>query len=226
MRSSDCWRVPTDTEADHVERDRRPAQTPGGRGADLDDLKIGRDPLRAKAKIGMQLRADKLPTRAHPPAGSSTSPDSAARDLRGRDLRAARVDRTLGRGRQTVEQLSGGQQQRLALFVGDDSPARSAAARRGRRRGSTRSRAGSSGAGIERIRTDGGSILLTTHSMEAGQAVCDHVAIIDHGKLLTTETPLQPDQRRHRDDPRVRGSSPRRGDARGRLHRPDRERDP
>ncbi|HLI51353.1 MAG TPA: hypothetical protein VKU87_06125, partial [Thermomicrobiaceae bacterium] len=55
---------------------------------------------------------------------------------------------------------------------------------------------------IEHIRTEGGSILLTTHSMEEAQAVCDRVAIIDHGKILTTETP-QGLIDKHKDDPNV-----------------------
>lgn len=56
---------------------------------------------------------------------------------------------------------------------------------------------------IERIRQDGGSILLTTHSMEEAQAVCDRVAIIDNGILLTAETPHNLIEK-HQDDPRVR----------------------
>jgi ABC-2 type transport system ATP-binding protein len=55
---------------------------------------------------------------------------------------------------------------------------------------------------IEHIRKDGGSILLTTHSMEEAQAVCDRVAIIDHGRLLTTETPKNLIEKQ-KDDPRV-----------------------
>ena len=55
--------------------------------------------------------------------------------------------------------------------------------------------------GFERIRKDGGSILLTTHSMEEAQAVCDRVAIIDHGTVLTTDTPKDLIER-HKDDPR------------------------
>jgi ABC-2 type transport system ATP-binding protein len=39
--------------------------------------------------------------------------------------------------------------------------------------------------------------------MEEAQAVCDRVAIIDHGALLTTETP-QALIEKHKDDPRVR----------------------
>jgi len=56
---------------------------------------------------------------------------------------------------------------------------------------------------IEHIRQEGGSILLTTHSMEEAQAVCDRVAIIDNGTLLTTETPRDLIEK-HKDDPRVR----------------------
>ncbi|MGN6198763.1 MAG: ABC transporter ATP-binding protein, partial [Humibacter sp.] len=49
----------------------------------------------------------------------------------------------------------------------------------------------------------GSSILLTTHSMEEAQAVCDRVAIIDHGSLLTEGTPADLIAK-HRDDPRVK----------------------
>jgi ABC-2 type transport system ATP-binding protein len=56
---------------------------------------------------------------------------------------------------------------------------------------------------IERLRDTGRSILLTTHSMEEAQAVCHRVAIIDHGKLLTVDTPGGLIEK-HKDDPRVR----------------------
>jgi ABC-2 type transport system ATP-binding protein len=49
----------------------------------------------------------------------------------------------------------------------------------------------------------GESILLTTKSMEEAQAVCDRVAIIDHGALLTTEMPGDLIEK-HKDDSRVR----------------------
>jgi ABC-2 type transport system ATP-binding protein len=39
--------------------------------------------------------------------------------------------------------------------------------------------------------------------MEEAQAVCDRVGIIDHGTLLTDETPGDLIEK-HRDDPRVR----------------------
>jgi ABC-2 type transport system ATP-binding protein len=56
---------------------------------------------------------------------------------------------------------------------------------------------------MEHLRDQGGSILLTTHSMEEAQAVCDRVAIIDHGSVLATDAPDELIEQ-HRDDPRVR----------------------
>ena len=56
---------------------------------------------------------------------------------------------------------------------------------------------------MEQLRDQGGSILLTTHSMEEAQAVCDRVAIIDHGVVLASGAP-QALIEEHRDDPLVR----------------------
>lgn len=39
------------------------------------------------------------------------------------------------------------------------------------------------------LHVDGQTILLTTHYMEEADALCDRVAIIDHGKLLALDTP-------------------------------------
>jgi len=100
------------------------------------------------------------------------------------------------------KQLSGGQQQRLSLFIAVvhepvllllDEPT-AGLDPQSRRQLWTR---------IEHLRREGGSIVLTTHSMEEAQAVCDRVAIIDHGTLLTTETPHDLIEK-HKDDPRVR----------------------
>lgn len=84
--------------------------------------------------------------------------------------------------------LSGGQQQRLSLLIAVvhnplllllDEPT-SGLDPQSRRQLWDR---------IERLRKNGGSILLTTHSMEEAQAVCDRVAIIDHGAILAEDTP-------------------------------------
>ena len=100
------------------------------------------------------------------------------------------------------KQLSGGQQQRLSLCIANihhpillllDEPTAGLDPQSRRQLWDT----------IEKNRQNGGSILLTTHSMEEAQAVCDRVAIIDHGKLVTVDTPHGL-IKKHKDDPRVR----------------------
>jgi ABC-2 type transport system ATP-binding protein len=113
-------------------------------------------------------------------------------------MRAIGLEQELGK---RFKQLSGGQQQRLALFIATihnplllllDEP--TAGLDPQSRRGLWRR--------IEELRGEGNSILLTTHSMEEAQAVCDRVAIIDHGVLLTVGEPSELIDK-HREDPRV-----------------------
>jgi ABC-2 type transport system ATP-binding protein len=42
---------------------------------------------------------------------------------------------------------------------------------------------------MEAMREKDHAILLTTHSMEEAEAVCDRIAIIDHGRLIAIDTP-------------------------------------
>lgn len=42
---------------------------------------------------------------------------------------------------------------------------------------------------IKELKAEGRTILLTTHDMAEAEAVCDRVALIDHGRLLAVETP-------------------------------------
>jgi len=55
---------------------------------------------------------------------------------------------------------------------------------------------------IEAIREHGHAVLLTTHSMEEAEAVCDRIAIIDHGQVIGIDTP-QAMIDKHRNDPEV-----------------------
>jgi len=98
-------------------------------------------------------------------------------------------------------QLSGGQQKRLSLLIATihdpplvllDEPT-AGLDPQARRQLWNR---------IEKMRDSGRSVLLTTHSMEEAQAVCDRVAIIDHGKIVTVDTPAGLIEK-HKDDPRV-----------------------
>ncbi len=109
--------------------------------------------------------------------------------------------RLAGEARQRFSQLSGGQQQRLSLLIATihnpplvllDEPT-AGLDPQSRRQLWER---------IELIRQSDRSILLTTHSMEEAQAVCDRVAIMDYGKLLTVDTPNGLIEK-HKDDPRV-----------------------
>jgi ABC-2 type transport system ATP-binding protein len=100
------------------------------------------------------------------------------------------------------KKLSGGQQQRLSLYIANihkplllllDEPTAGLDPQSRRQLWDS----------IEHNRQNGGSILLTTHSMEEAEAVCDRVAIIDHGKVLTVDTPKGLIEK-HKNDPAVR----------------------
>jgi ABC-2 type transport system ATP-binding protein len=55
---------------------------------------------------------------------------------------------------------------------------------------------------MEAMREKGHGILLTTHSMEEAEAVCDRIAIIDYGKIIAIDVP-QTLVEQHRNDPEV-----------------------
>ena len=42
---------------------------------------------------------------------------------------------------------------------------------------------------VQRIRSEGKTIVLTTHYMEEAEELCDRVAIMDHGKIATLAPP-------------------------------------
>ncbi|HEY4206408.1 MAG TPA: ABC transporter ATP-binding protein [Puia sp.] len=85
-------------------------------------------------------------------------------------------------------QLSGGQQQRVSLVIATihnprlvllDEPT-TGLDPQSRRQLWER---------IEAMREKGHGILLTTHSMEEAESVCDRIAIIDHGQIVAIDTP-------------------------------------
>ena len=98
-------------------------------------------------------------------------------------------------------QLSGGQQQRVSLAIATmhnprlvllDEPT-SGLDPQSRRQLWER---------MENLRQNGHAVILTTHSMEEAEAVCDRIAIIDHGRLIAIGTP-QSLIDLHRNDPEV-----------------------
>jgi ABC-2 type transport system ATP-binding protein len=169
----------------------------------LEGLDVRRDPMQAKSRMGVQLQSTSFQSELTIKQivqlygglyGVRLSDQEIAERLSGVGL-DAEADKPF-------KQLSGGQQQRLALQIAVihdpallllDEPTA------GLDPQSRRQLWGR----IEHLRQEGGSILLTTHSMEEAQAVCDRVAIIDDGRLLTAETPRDLIEK-HKDDPRVR----------------------
>ena len=86
------------------------------------------------------------------------------------------------------KELSGGQQQRISLVIATihnpvlvimDEPT-SGLDPQSRRQLWER---------IEAMREKGHGILLTTHSMEEAESVCDRIAIMDHGNVIAIDTP-------------------------------------
>jgi ABC-2 type transport system ATP-binding protein len=168
----------------------------------VDGIDIHRDSLGAKARLGVQLQASSFQAelnieeivRLYAGLYGVRIAQPAIAEL----IRGAGLGDELGK---RFKSLSGGQQQRLSLLIAVihepvllllDEPT-AGLDPQSRRQLWER---------IGNLRTAGGSILLTTHSMEEAEAVCDRVAIIDHGTLLTVDTPAGLIAK-HRRDPRV-----------------------
>ena len=169
----------------------------------LDGIDSRRHPNQARARMGVQLQATSFQSELKIRQIVRLYAGLYGVELSGQQIAdGLRVIGLEGEAHKPFKQLSGGQQQRLALYIAVvhdpallllDEPTA------GLDPQSRRQLWGR----IEHIRQEGGSILLTTHSMEEAQAVCDRVAIIDNGTLLTTETPHDLIEK-HKNDPRVR----------------------
>ncbi|MHB1498713.1 MAG: ABC transporter ATP-binding protein [Acidimicrobiales bacterium] len=172
----------------------------------VDGVDVQRHPSQAKSKMGVQLQATSFQAQL-----SVRQIVRLYAGLYGIELSDHQITENLdaiGLGHEALKlfkQLSGGQQQRLSLFIALihdpvllllDEPT-SGLDPQSRRQLWLR---------IEHLRDQGGSILLTTHSMEEAQAVCDRVAIIDHGNVLATDAPNELIEQ-HKDDPLVRHAS-------------------
>ncbi len=150
---------------------------------------IRRQPLYARASMGVQLQA------------TSFQPELTVGEiitlyagLYGVDfntdqlmtiLRDIKLQDQVGK---RYGQLSGGQQQRISLVIATihnpqlvlmDEPTTGLDPQSRRQLW----------ARIEAMRDKGHGILLTTHSMEEAEAICDRIAIIDHGRIITTDAP-------------------------------------
>lgn len=148
-----------------------------------------RQPLHARASMGVQLQSTSF-------QGELTISEIIRlyAGIHGVELTKERLghileDIKLGdSGNKRFGQLSGGQQQRVSLVIATihnptlllmDEPT-TGLDPQSRRQLWER---------IEAMRDKGHAILLTTHSMEEAESVCDRIAIIDHGQIITIDTP-------------------------------------
>jgi ABC-2 type transport system ATP-binding protein len=150
---------------------------------------IRRQPLYARACMGVQLQATSFQPELTVGEiirlyaglyGVSLTIDEIHPILAGIKL-ADQIGKRFG-------QLSGGQQQRVSLVIATihnpqlvlmDEPT-TGLDPQSRRQLWVR---------IEAMRDKGHGILLTTHSMEEAESVCDRIAIIDHGRIIATDAP-------------------------------------
>jgi ABC-2 type transport system ATP-binding protein len=146
-------------------------------------------PLYARANMGVQLQATSFQ-----PELTITEIIQLYAGIYGVDLSKDQVASILvniklqDAANKKYGQLSGGQQQRISLVIATihepqlvllDEPT-TGLDPQSRRQLWVR---------IEAMREKGHGILLTTHSMEEAEAVCDRIAIIDHGRIIATDTP-------------------------------------
>jgi ABC-2 type transport system ATP-binding protein len=164
---------------------------------------IYKDPLEARANLGVQLQSTSFQQDLTVAEIIKLYAGLYGVALSGADVEKILTDIQLQNdaGKRAL-QLSGGQQQRLALSVATlhdpplvllDEPT-TGLDPQSRRQLWDR---------IETMKKAGRSVLLTTHSMEEAQAICDRVAIMDHGHIIVIDSPDALVEK-HKDDPDVR----------------------
>jgi ABC-2 type transport system ATP-binding protein len=148
-----------------------------------------KQPLHARANMGVQLQSTSFQ-----PELKVTEIIKLYAGICGVELSDDRLQQLLSdikledSANKRYGQLSGGQQQRVSLVIATihepvlvmlDEPT-TGLDPQSRRQLWER---------IESMRERGHAVLLTTHSMEEAEAVCDRIAIIDHGRVIAIETP-------------------------------------
>ena len=146
-------------------------------------------PLHAKANMGVQLQATSFQPELTVAEIIKLYAGIYCVDLTKEKLQNILEEIKLeGSSSKRFKELSGGQQQRVSLVIATihdpvlvlmDEPT-TGLDPQARRQLWER---------METMRDKGHGILLTTHSMEEAEAVCDRIAIIDHGNVITIDTP-------------------------------------
>ena len=163
---------------------------------------VRKEPLAARSNIGVQLQATSFQ-----PELKISEIITLFAGLYGVELTKEKLQQLLQNikledsASKKFGELSGGQQQRVSLVIALiqnpvlvllDEPT-SGLDPQSRRQLWER---------IEEIREANHAVILTTHSMEEAEAVCDRIAIIDHGRVIAIDTP-QALIDLHRNDPAV-----------------------
>lgn len=153
----------------------------------VDGVDVARHPERVRGSLGIALQKSAFFERL-----TLTELLGLFADLYGNKRQADQLLARVGLqelARRQVKSLSGGQQQRFAvavalvndpplLFLDEPTTGLDPQARR------------SLWDLIDLLRSEGRSVVLTTHYMEEAQRLCDRVAILDSGKILALDTPL------------------------------------
>lgn len=152
----------------------------------LDGIDVTRQPTRVKEIIGIQLQTtaffDKLSLREQLRMFASLYGESADVDELLADVQLT------DKAKDYVENLSGGQRQRFSiaaalvnqprvLFLDEPTTGLDPQARR------------NLWDLIRDIKSKGITVVLTTHYMDEAELLCDRIAIMDAGKILTIDTP-------------------------------------
>lgn len=163
---------------------------------------IKKQPLYARANMGVQLQATSFQPELNVKEIIKLYAGIYGIELTDEKLNSILKDVKLDESAsKKFGQLSGGQQQRVSLIISTihnpvlvmlDEPT-TGLDPQSRRQLWER---------MESMRENGHAVFLTTHSMEEAEAVCDRIAIIDHGKVIAINTPqILIDL--HRNDPNV-----------------------
>lgn len=157
-----------------------------GGSVTLDGIDVAKHPDRIKEIIGIQLQTtsffDKLTLREQLRMfaslyGETADPDELLAEVQLTD-----------KARSYVEKLSGGQRQRFSiaaalvnnprvLFLDEPTTGLDPQARR------------NLWELVESIKQKGITVVMTTHYMDEAELLCDRIAIMDAGKILTIDTP-------------------------------------
>ncbi len=162
--------------------------TPDAGDIDICGIDARKHPVAVREKVGAALQTTALPDRVTPREALQVF-GAFYRNRQPADTLIERFSLT-AKADVAVDTLSGGQKQRLALalafvntpelvFLDEPTAGLDAHSRRELH------------AEIQRMRTDGHTVLLTTHHLDEAELLCDRIAIISKGRIVATGSPRE-----------------------------------